>query len=216
MIAHKLAGRRRAARRDLAHPRAHRPRARRSRGSRPTRGPDLPASGGPPAVRPRAGPGDGLRYARRAAAPAGPRARPRRRAAASADSPSASVTRRAIHPAASCSRPGGWRFGGDVLFQGSIGRTDLPGGDFDTLVKSIERELLTLPDSTIVYSGHGPETTVRTRAPRQSLPHRRLTASARPRPTCLRCGAEVRPKPWGCKSPCPNCGFIYPLGDCSD
>ncbi|HEX9488259.1 MAG TPA: MBL fold metallo-hydrolase [Gemmatimonadales bacterium] len=50
--------------------------------------------------------------------------------------------------------------GGDVLFQGSIGRTDLPGGDFDTLVKSIERELLTLPDSTIVYSGHGPETTV--------------------------------------------------------
>src|SRR3989442_11001632 len=51
-------------------------------------------------------------------------------------------------------------FGGDVLFQGSIGRTDLPGGDFDTLVKSIERELLTLPDSTIVYTGHGPETTV--------------------------------------------------------
>src|SRR6266576_2047904 len=51
-------------------------------------------------------------------------------------------------------------FGGDVLFQGSIGRTDLPGGDFDTLLKSIERELLTLPDSTIVYSGHGPETTV--------------------------------------------------------
>jgi len=51
-------------------------------------------------------------------------------------------------------------FGGDVLFQGSIGRTDLPGGDFDTLLKSIERELLTLPDSTIVYSGHGPETTI--------------------------------------------------------
>ena len=54
----------------------------------------------------------------------------------------------------------GVAFGGDVLFQGSIGRTDLPGGDFDTLLKSIERELLTLPDSTIVYSGHGPETTV--------------------------------------------------------
>jgi hydroxyacylglutathione hydrolase len=49
---------------------------------------------------------------------------------------------------------------GDVLFQGSIGRTDLPGGDFDTLLRSIERELLTLPDSTIVYSGHGPETTI--------------------------------------------------------
>jgi hydroxyacylglutathione hydrolase len=51
-------------------------------------------------------------------------------------------------------------FDGDVLFQGSIGRTDLPGGDFETLRASIERELLVLPDSTIVYSGHGPETTV--------------------------------------------------------
>jgi hydroxyacylglutathione hydrolase len=51
-------------------------------------------------------------------------------------------------------------FAGDVLFQGSIGRTDLPGGDFDTLIRSIERELLTLPDSTIVYTGHGPDTTV--------------------------------------------------------
>jgi glyoxylase-like metal-dependent hydrolase (beta-lactamase superfamily II) len=51
-------------------------------------------------------------------------------------------------------------FAGDVLFQGSIGRTDLPGGDFDTLIESIVRELLVLPDSTIVYSGHGPETTI--------------------------------------------------------
>lgn len=51
-------------------------------------------------------------------------------------------------------------FSGDLLFAGSIGRTDLPGGDFETLRKSIERELLTLPDSTIVYCGHGPETTV--------------------------------------------------------
>jgi hydroxyacylglutathione hydrolase len=51
-------------------------------------------------------------------------------------------------------------FGGDVLFAGSIGRSDLPGGDFDTLIQSIERELLLLPDETIVYSGHGPETTV--------------------------------------------------------
>jgi len=54
----------------------------------------------------------------------------------------------------------GVAFAGDVLFQGSIGRTDLPGGDFETLIRSIERELLTLPDSTIVYCGHGPETTV--------------------------------------------------------
>lgn len=51
-------------------------------------------------------------------------------------------------------------FDGDVLFQGSIGRTDLPGGDLETLLASIERELLVLPDSTIVYSGHGPATTI--------------------------------------------------------
>ena len=49
---------------------------------------------------------------------------------------------------------------GDVLFAGSIGRTDLPGGDFETLIASIERELLPLSDDTIVYSGHGPETTI--------------------------------------------------------
>jgi hydroxyacylglutathione hydrolase len=51
-------------------------------------------------------------------------------------------------------------FSGDVLFQGSIGRTDLPGGNLETLLGSIERELLVLPDSTIVYSGHGPRTTI--------------------------------------------------------
>lgn len=50
--------------------------------------------------------------------------------------------------------------GGDVLFNGSIGRTDLPGGDFATLMQSIQTEFLSLPDSTVVYSGHGPETTI--------------------------------------------------------
>jgi glyoxylase-like metal-dependent hydrolase (beta-lactamase superfamily II) len=50
--------------------------------------------------------------------------------------------------------------GGDVLFNGSIGRTDLPGGDFATLMQSIQTEFLSLPDSTLVYSGHGPETTI--------------------------------------------------------
>ena len=50
--------------------------------------------------------------------------------------------------------------GGDVLFNGSIGRTDLPGGDFDVLVKSIQTEFFTLPDETKVYSGHGPVTTI--------------------------------------------------------
>ena len=51
-------------------------------------------------------------------------------------------------------------FVGDVLFAGSIGRTDLPGGDYDTLIKSIQDQLLTLPDETKVYSGHGPPTTI--------------------------------------------------------
>jgi len=49
---------------------------------------------------------------------------------------------------------------GDVLFEGSIGRTDLPGGDFETLIASIRRELLSLPDATRVYPGHGPVTTI--------------------------------------------------------
>jgi glyoxylase-like metal-dependent hydrolase (beta-lactamase superfamily II) len=51
-------------------------------------------------------------------------------------------------------------FSGDVLFQGSIGRTDLPGGNYEQLISSIQTQLLTLPDSTIVYSGHGEPTTV--------------------------------------------------------
>lgn len=58
--------------------------------------------------------------------------------------------------------------GGDVLFKGSIGRTDLPGGNYQTLMQSIDRELMSLADETIVYSGHGPATTVG--AERQSNP----------------------------------------------
>lgn len=49
---------------------------------------------------------------------------------------------------------------GDVLFQRSIGRTDLPGGDLQTLIGSIREKLLVLPDDTTVYSGHGPSTTI--------------------------------------------------------
>ncbi len=51
-------------------------------------------------------------------------------------------------------------FGGDVLFNGSIGRTDLPGGDYATLMSTIQSQFLSLPDSTVVHSGHGPDTTI--------------------------------------------------------
>jgi len=55
---------------------------------------------------------------------------------------------------------GGFVIGGDLLFRESVGRTDLPGGDFATLEDSIRSKFYTLPDETKVYSGHGPVTTV--------------------------------------------------------
>lgn len=54
----------------------------------------------------------------------------------------------------------GIAFVGDVIFAASIGRTDLPGGDFQELIQSIRRRVLTLPDETVLYPGHGPATTV--------------------------------------------------------
>jgi glyoxylase-like metal-dependent hydrolase (beta-lactamase superfamily II) len=51
-------------------------------------------------------------------------------------------------------------FDGDVLFKQGIGRTDLPGGNIDDLLDSIQRKLFTLPDETVVYPGHGPTTTI--------------------------------------------------------
>lgn len=51
-------------------------------------------------------------------------------------------------------------FVGDALFYGSIGRTDFPGGDYDTLIASIRTKLFTLDDDTTVYTGHGPATTI--------------------------------------------------------
>lgn len=53
-----------------------------------------------------------------------------------------------------------WVIGGDVLFYESIGRTDLPGGDYDTLIRSIRTQLFTLADDVMVYPGHGPKTTI--------------------------------------------------------
>ena len=51
-------------------------------------------------------------------------------------------------------------FTGDALFAGSIGRTDLPGGNYHTLISSIKENLLSLPESTVVYPGHGSETSI--------------------------------------------------------
>jgi hydroxyacylglutathione hydrolase len=51
-------------------------------------------------------------------------------------------------------------FAGDALFAGSIGRTDLPGGDYETLIRSITEKLLPLGDEVVVLSGHGPQTTI--------------------------------------------------------
>ncbi|MCW5829120.1 MAG: MBL fold metallo-hydrolase [Deltaproteobacteria bacterium] len=51
-------------------------------------------------------------------------------------------------------------FVGDTIFQGSVGRTDLPGGNYDTLIESIRTKILPLPDDTLIYSGHGPVTTL--------------------------------------------------------
>ena len=58
------------------------------------------------------------------------------------------------------SEKNGCVFTGDALFAGSIGRTDLPGGNYDTLISSITTKLFVLPPATVVYAGHGNETTI--------------------------------------------------------
>jgi glyoxylase-like metal-dependent hydrolase (beta-lactamase superfamily II) len=63
-------------------------------------------------------------------------------------------------PGSVCLHCGDHLFVGDVLFAGSVGRTDLPGGDHDALIEGIREKLMTLPDETIVHPGHGPETTI--------------------------------------------------------
>jgi glyoxylase-like metal-dependent hydrolase (beta-lactamase superfamily II) len=63
-------------------------------------------------------------------------------------------------PGGVCLEIAGELFVGDTLFAGSIGRTDLPGGDHATLLASIHRVLLAFPDETIVHPGHGPDTTI--------------------------------------------------------
>jgi glyoxylase-like metal-dependent hydrolase (beta-lactamase superfamily II) len=63
-------------------------------------------------------------------------------------------------PGGICLVTDGTAFVGDTLSAGSIGRTDLPGGSAETLLTSIREKLLTLPDDTVIYPGHGPATTI--------------------------------------------------------
>jgi glyoxylase-like metal-dependent hydrolase (beta-lactamase superfamily II) len=114
-------------------------------------------------------------------------------------------------PGGVCLLGHGLAFVGDTLFAGSIGRTDLPGGDLKALLASIHQRLLTLPDETVVHSGHGPATTIG--AEKKDNPFVKLVPGVN---ACLKCGYPVKGRPWGCKNPCPNCGHVYPLGDCSD
>jgi len=63
-------------------------------------------------------------------------------------------------PGGICLLGDGFLFSGDTLFRGSIGRTDLPGGSLDELIRSIKAKLFTLPDDTLVYPGHGEVTSI--------------------------------------------------------
>lgn len=63
-------------------------------------------------------------------------------------------------PGGICLLGDGFVFTGDALFESSIGRTDLPGGDLMTLINAIKEHLMTLPDETQVFCGHGPATTI--------------------------------------------------------
>ena len=74
--------------------------------------------------------------------------------------------------------PGKELFVGDTLFAGSIGRTDLPGGDYATLIASIRNVLLPLGDDAVVHSGHGPDTTIGEERREQSVSRRGLRAQA--------------------------------------
>lgn len=63
-------------------------------------------------------------------------------------------------PASICYRHDKIMFSGDVVFMGSIGRTDLPGADHETMMRTLSEKILTLPDEVFLYPGHGPATTV--------------------------------------------------------
>jgi hydroxyacylglutathione hydrolase len=101
-------------------------------------------------------------------------------------------------------------FVGDCVFSGSVGRTDLEGGDTETLLSAIVREILSLPMQTKLFTGHGPATTVAAEAATNPF----LVGLLEP---CQRCGAPLAPRLAGCKGGhCVHCDHLYPHGDCSD
>ena len=104
--------------------------------------------------------GSWVGHAARAAAAARRRARRPARRCGWAGSSSRSASRPGHSPGSVSFVGHDMVFGGDVLFNGSVGRTDLPGGDSATLMATIQSQFLSLPDSTVVHSGHGPDTTI--------------------------------------------------------
>ncbi len=85
----------------------------------------------------------------------------------------------------------GTLFSGDLLFAGSIGRVDLPGGDYATILDSLARVCLPLPDETVVLSGHGPQTTIG--AERASNPYLAGLAPPAARPAACKHGPDTAP-----------------------
>lgn len=101
-------------------------------------------------------------------------------------------------------------FVGDAVFAGSIGRTDLPGGDTETLLDAIVTKILTLPPQTVLAPGHGPETTVAA----ESATNPFLSHLMEP---CLHCGTRLALRLLGSVGGhCPNCGRPHTHGDRSD
>ncbi|MCE2423112.1 MAG: MBL fold metallo-hydrolase [Gemmatimonadetes bacterium] len=101
-------------------------------------------------------------------------------------------------------------FVGDTVFAGSIGRTDLWGGDFQTLIDGIVSRILSLPPGFRLHPGHGGSTTVAREAETNPF----LAGLTEP---CRVCGAPQSPRIAGCKAGhCPHCSHPYPHGDCSD
>ena len=75
-------------------------------------------------------------------------------------------------PGCVCFYTPGYLFSGDTLFNGSVGRTDLPGGSYDKIISNIQNKLFVLPDETVVYPGHGDITTIAEE--KKSNPYARL------------------------------------------